>query len=209
MELTVLNQDGTQSGRTVVLNEDIFGIKPSDHAIYLDVKQFMANQRQGTHKTKRRSEVKGSTRKLHKQKGTGGSRKGDIKSPLFRGGGRIFGPEPRDYSFKVNKKVKKLARKSALTYKASESNITVLAPFSFDQPKTQNYVEFLRKLNMEGKKTLLVVPDVDRNLVLSSRNIPRTRVALAAELNTYMILNADKVLFLESSLPEIENILLD
>ncbi|HSV76259.1 MAG TPA: 50S ribosomal protein L4 [Bacteroidales bacterium] len=209
MELTVLNQDGTQSGRTVVLNEDIFGIKPNDHAIYLDVKQFMANQRQGTHKTKGRSEVKGSTRKLHKQKGTGGSRKGDIKSPLFRGGGRIFGPEPRDYSFKVNKKVKKLARKSALTYKASESNITVLAPFSFDQPKTQNYVEFLRKLNMEGKKTLLVVPDVDRNLVLSSRNIPRTRVALAAELNTYMILNADKVLFLESSLPEIENILLD
>jgi len=209
MELTVLNQDGTQSGRTVVLNEDIFGIKPNDHAIYLDVKQFMANQRQGTHKTKGRSEVKGSTRKLHKQKGTGGSRKGDIKSPLFRGGGRIFGPEPRDYNFKVNKKVKKLARKSALTYKASESNITVLAPFSFDQPKTQNYVEFLRNLKMEGKKTLLVVPDVDRNLVLSSRNIPRTKVALAAELNTYMILNADKVLFLESSLPEIENILLD
>jgi len=209
MELTVYNHDGTQSGRTVNLNENIFGIEPNDHAIYLDVKQYLANQRQGTHKTKGRSEVKGSTRKLHKQKGTGGSRKGDIKSPLLRGGGRIFGPEPRDYSFKINKKVKKLARKSALAYKASESNITVLAPFSFEQPKTKNYIEFLKNLNLEGKKTLLVVPEVDRFLTLSSRNIPRTQVALAGDLNTYMILNADKVLFFESSLPEVENILLD
>ncbi|HSV88444.1 MAG TPA: 50S ribosomal protein L4 [Bacteroidales bacterium] len=209
MELTVYNHDGTQSGRTVILNENIFGIEPSDHAIYLDVKQYLANQRQGTHKTKGRSEVTGSTRKLHKQKGTGGSRKGDIKSPLFRGGGRIFGPVPRDYSFKINKKVKKLARKSALTYKAGESNITVLAPFSFEQPRTKSYLEFLRNLNLEGKKTLLVVPEVDRNLVLSSRNIPRTKVALASELNTYMILHADKLLLVESSLQEVENILLD
>jgi large subunit ribosomal protein L4 len=209
MELTVYNIDGTQTARTVVLNDGIFAIEPNDHAIYLDVKQYLANQRQGTHKTKGRSEVAGSTRKLHRQKGTGGSRKGDIKSPIFRGGGRIFGPEPRDYSFKVNKKVKRLARKSALTYKAKDNNIMVLEPFSIEEPKTRNYLDILKKFNLENKKSLLVIPEVDRGIVLSSRNIPKAKVALASELNTYMILNADHVLILESSLPEVENILLD
>jgi len=209
MELTVYNIDGSQTARTVVLNDSIFAIQPNDHAIYLDVKQYLANQRQGTHKTKGRSEVMGSTRKLHRQKGTGGSRKGDIKSPIFRGGGRIFGPQPRDYSFKVNKKVKRLARKSALTYKAKDNNIMVLESFQFEEPKTKNYLEILKKFNLENKKSLLVIPEVDRTIVLSSRNIPKAKVALASELNTYMILNADHLLILESSLPEVENILLD
>lgn len=209
MELTVYNIDGTKTARTVVLNDGIFGIEPNDHAIYLDVKQYLANQRQGTHKSKERSEIAGSTRKLHRQKGTGGSRKGDIKSPVFRGGGRIFGPVPRDYSFKVNKKVKKLARRSALTYKAIDNNIMVLEHFSMEEPKTKKYLEILKKFNLENKKSLLVVPEVDRNLVLSSRNIPKAKVALASDLNTYMILNADQVLLVESSLPEVENILLD
>ena len=209
MELTVYNIDGTKTARTVVLNDGIFGVEPNDHAIYLDVKQYLANQRQGTHKSKERNEIAGSTRKLHRQKGTGGSRKGDIKSPLFRGGGRIFGPVPRDYSFKVNKKVKRLARKSALTYKAKDNNIMVLETFKMDEPRTKNYLEILKKYNLENKKSLLVVPEVDRNLVLSSRNIPKAKVALASDLNTYMILNADHLLLVESSLPEVENILLD
>ncbi|MDX9942012.1 MAG: 50S ribosomal protein L4 [Bacteroidales bacterium] len=209
MELTVYNIDGTKTARTVVLNDGIFGVEPNDHAIYLDVKQYLANQRQGTHKSKERNEIAGSTRKLHRQKGTGGSRKGDIKSPLFRGGGRIFGPVPRDYSFKVNKKVKRLARKSALTYKAKDNNIMVLETFKMDEPRTKNYLEILKKFNLENKKSLLVVPEVDRNLVLSSRNIPKAKVALASDLNTYMILNADHLLLVESSLPEVENILLD
>jgi large subunit ribosomal protein L4 len=209
MELTVYNIDGTKTARTVVLNDGIFAIEPNDHAIYLDVKQFLANQRQGTHKTKGRSEVKGSTRKLHRQKGTGGSRKGDIKSPIFRGGGRIFGPEPRDYSFKINKKVKRLARKSALTYKAKDNNIMVLEHFSIEEAKTKSYLEILKKFSLENIKSLLVIPETDRNMVLSSRNLPKAKVALASELNTYMILNADQVLLLESSLPEVENILLD
>jgi len=209
MELTVYNIDGTKTARTVALNDGIFSIEPNDHAIYLDVKQYLANQRQGTHKTKGRSEVMGSTRKLHRQKGTGGSRKGDIKSPIFRGGGRIFGPEPRDYSFKVNKKVKRLARKSALTYKAKDNSIMVLEHFSIEEPKTKNYLEILKKFNLENKKSLLVIPEVDRSIALSSRNLPKAKVALASELNTYMILNADHLLLLESSLPEVENILLD
>lgn len=209
MELTVYNIDGTKTARTVQLNDGIFGIEPNDHAIYLDVKQYLANQRQGTHKSKERGEVAGSTRKLHRQKGTGGSRKGDIKSPVFRGGGRIFGPVPRDYSFKVNKKVKKLARRSALTYKAIDNNIMVLEHFSMEEPKTKKYLEILKKFNLEDKKSLLVVPEVDRNLVLSSRNIPKAKVAMASDLNTYMILNADQLLLVESSLPEVENILLD
>ncbi len=209
MELTVYNIDGTKTARTVVLNDGIFAIEPNDHAIYLDVKQYLANQRQGTHKTKGRSEVMGSTRKLHRQKGTGGSRKGDIKSPLFRGGGRIFGPEPRDYSFKVNKKVKRLARKSALTYKAQDNNIMVLEQFSMQEPKTRNFLEILKKFNVENKKSLLVIPEADRGILLSSRNLPKAKVALAAELNTYMILNADQLLIMEGSLAEVENILLD
>jgi len=209
MELAVYKTDGTKTSKTVELNQDVFAIEPSDHAIYLDVKQFLANQRQGTHKTKGRSEVKGSTRKLHRQKGTGGSRKGDIKSPIFRGGGRIFGPEPRDYSFKINKKVKRLARKSALTYKAKDNNIMVLEHFSIEEAKTKSYLEILKKFSLENIKSLLVIPETDRNMVLSSRNLPKAKVALASELNTYMILNADQVLLLESSLPEVENILLD
>ncbi len=209
MELTVYNIDGSQTARTVVLNDGIFAIEPNDHAIYLDVKQYLANQRQGTHKTKGRSEVMGSTRKLHRQKGTGGSRKGDIKSPLLRGGGRVFGPQPRDYSFKVNKKVKRLARKSALTYKAKGNSIMVLEPFTMEEPRTKSYLEILKKFNLEDKKSLLVIPEVDRAIVLSSRNIPKAKVALASELNTYMILNADHLLILENSLPEVENILLD
>lgn len=209
MELTIYNIDGTKTARTVVLNDGIFGIEPNDHAIYLDVKQYLANKRQGTHKTKERGEVAGSTRKLHRQKGTGGSRKGDIKSPIFRGGGRIFGPVPRDYSFKVNKKVKKLARRSALTYKAIDNNIMVFEAFNMEEPKTKKYLEILKKFNLEDKKSLLVVPEVDRNLILSSRNIPKAKVALASDLNTYMILNADHLLLVESSLPEVENILLD
>ncbi|HAK00027.1 MAG TPA: 50S ribosomal protein L4 [Bacteroidales bacterium] len=209
MELTVYNFDGTTTDRSVVLNDEIFGILPSDHAIYLDVKQYLANQRQGTAKTKGRSEVAGSTRKLHKQKGTGGSRKGDIKSPIFRGGGTMFGPQPRDYSFKVNKKVKRLARKSALTYKAQANNITVLAPFSFAEPKTKNYLEFLKKFSLEGKKTLLVLAEKDRHVELAARNLPRTKVVMAGDLNTYMILHYEKLLMIENSLTEVENILLD
>lgn len=209
MELTVYNFDGTTTSRTVVLKEEIFGIQPNDHAIYLDVKQYLANQRQGTHKTKGRSDVAGSTRKLHKQKGTGGSRKGDIKSPIFRGGGTMFGPQPRDYSFKVNKKVKRLARRSALTYKALNNNITVFAPFSFAEAKTKNYVEFLKKFEFDGKKTLLVLAEKDHHIELAARNIPKAKVVLAGDLNTYTILHAEKLLLLENSISEVENILLD
>lgn len=208
MELVVYNIDGTQTSKSVSLSDEIFGIEPNDHAIYMDVKHYLANQRQGTHKTKGRSEVKGSTRKLHRQKGTGGSRKGDIKNPIFRGGGRIFGPEPRDYSFKLNKKVKKLARKSALSYKAKDNNIIVLEGFSIE-PKTKNYVEILKKFNLDNKKSLLVLPEVDRSIVLSSRNLPKAKVSVATDLNTYMILDADQMIILEESLPKVESTLLD
>lgn len=208
MELAVYNKDGSKTSRTVTLNQDVFAIQPNDHAIYLDVKQYMANQRQGTHKVKSRNEIKGSTRKLRRQKGTGFARVGDIKSPILRGGGKVFGPKPRDYSFKVNKKVKRLARKSALSYKTKAESLLVLEDFSFETPKTKNYLEVLRSFNLEGKKSLLVLPAVDHSIVLSSRNIPRARVALAAELNTYMILNADRLLILESSIKEMEEYLL-
>jgi len=208
MELVVYKIDGTQTTKSVSLNDEIFGIEPNDHAIYMDVKHYLANQRQGTHKTKGRSEVKGSTRKVHRQKGTGGSRKGDIKNPLFRSGGTVFGPQPRDYSFKLNKKVKRLARKSALSYKAKENNITVLEKFSIE-PKTKNFVEILKKFNLQDKKSLLVVPEVDRSILLSSRNLPKAKVSVASDLNTYMILNADHMIILEDSLPKVEGILLD
>ena len=208
MELAVYNKDGSKTSRTVTLNQDVFAIEPNDHAIYLDVKQYMANQRQGTHKVKSRNEIKGSTRKLRRQKGTGFARVGDIKSPILRGGGKVFGPKPRDYSFKVNKKVKRLARKSALSYKTKAESLLVLEDFSFETPRTKNYLEVLRSFNLEGKKSLLVLPAVDHSVVLSSRNIPRARVALAAELNTYMILNADRLLILESSIKEMEDYLL-
>ncbi|MBI4929512.1 MAG: 50S ribosomal protein L4 [Bacteroidetes bacterium] len=209
MELTVVNIKGDKTKRKVSLHDSIFGIEPNDHAIYLDVKQFLANQRQGTHKAKTRNEIHGSTRKLHKQKGTGGSRKGDIKSPIFRGGGRIFGPEPRDYHFKLNKKVKQLARMSALSHKAKNNSITVLEDFSFENPKTKNYAELLSNLEMNGKKTLLVVGNDDKNINLSARNIQSAKVTSANSLSTYDIINANILLLSEGSLKTIETILLD
>lgn len=207
MDIAVHNIKGNKSKRTVSLNDSIFNIEPNDHAIYLDVKQYLANQRQGTHKAKTRNEIHGSTRKLHKQKGTGGSRKGDIKSPIFRGGGRIFGPEPRDYHFKLNKKVKQLARISALSQKAKSNSITVLEDFNFENPKTKNYAELLGNLEMNGKKTLLVIHNDDKNITLSARNIQSAKVTSANSLNTYDIMNANNLLLSESSIKAIENIL--
>lgn len=206
MEIAVYTIDGKETGRKVELADAIFGIKPNDHAIYLDVKQFMANQRQGTHKAKQRNEVHGSTRKLHKQKGTGGSRKGSIKNPLYRHGGRVFGPVPRDYSFKLNKKVKELARRSALSYKAKDS-ITVLEDFTLDNPKTKAYLQILQNLGAVDKKTLLVLPEVNKNVVLSSRNIPKAKVMLANQINTYSLIYADHLFISEGSLSTIEELL--
>ena len=205
MELTVYSIDGSKTSKTLTLNDEIFGVTPNDHAIYLDVKQHMANRRQGTHKTKERGEIKGSTKKLRRQKGTGAARIGDIKSPLLRGGGVIFGPQPRDYSFKVNKKVKQLAKKSALSYKAKDENLMVLEDFSMETPSTKKFFEILRSFELEGKKSLLVLPEGDRTIQLSSRNIPRAFVVRADQLNTYMILNADRVLFVEGAVKELEN----
>ena len=208
MELAVYNIDGNKTTKTVELNDSIFGIEPNDHAIYLDVKQYLANKRQGTHATKQRNEIKGSTRKLRRQKGTGAARIGDIKSPLLRGGGRAFGKKPKDYSFKLNKKVKRLARKSALAYKAKDNSVMILEDFSFEAPKTKKYLEILERFNMLDKKSLLVIPAADRNIFLSSRNIPKARIALASDINTYEILNAQHLVFVESSIKEVENILL-
>ncbi len=208
MELAVYSIDGNKTAKTVELNDSIFGVEPNDHAIYLDVKQYLANQRQGTHATKQRNEVSGSTRKLRRQKGTGGARIGDINSPLLRGGGRAFGKKPRDYSFKVNKKVKRLARKSAIAYKLKDNNVLVLEDFTFDTPKTKQYVEILKKFNMENKKSLLVIPASDKNVVLASRNIPKASVAIASDINTYQILNAQHLVFVESSIKEVENTLM-
>ena len=207
MELAVLNTSGSATGRKVTLNDDIFGIDPNDHAIYLDVKQYLANQRQCTHSSKEKSTVSGSTKKLHRQKGTGGSRKGSIKSGTFVGGARIHGPRPRDYSFKLNKKLKQLARKSALAYKAKEDNITVLEVFGMDDPKTKNYLNILNGLNFANNKTLLVLADYNENIYKSGRNLPKAKVMAAKDLNTYDILHADKVIFVENSVEVIENIL--
>jgi large subunit ribosomal protein L4 len=194
MEVKVLNVSGKETGAKVQLPEAIFGIEPNDHAIYLDVKQFLANQRQGTHKSKQRNEIAGSTRKLYKQKGTGGARAGSVKSPLFNGGGRVFGPQPRDYSFKLNKKLKVLARKSALSYKAQDSSIIVLEDFNFDSIKTKNYVQLANDLNVTDVKTLLVLGEANNNVYLSSRNLKKTKVITADQLNTYDVLNAGKLL---------------
>jgi len=207
MELEVYKISGEKTDRKVELNDSIFGITPNDHAIYLDAKQYMANQRQGTHSSKEKSTVSGSTRKLKRQKGTGTARFGSIKSPLFRGGGRIFGPQPRDYSFKLNKKLKKLARCSALSYKAKDNNIVVLEDFSFEAPKTKEYISMLSKFNVSDKKTLLVLHEVDNNVILSSRNLKKAKVVQANSLNTYDILNANNLLISESSIKEIEKIL--
>jgi large subunit ribosomal protein L4 len=208
MELAIYNINGSKTAKTINLNENIFGIEPNDHAIYLDVKQYLANQRQGTHASKQRNEVKGSTRKLRRQKGTGGARIGDIKSPVLRGGGRAFGLKPRDYSFKLNKKVKILARQSALSYKLKDNNVLILEDFSFDSPKTKQYLEILKSFNLLDKKSLLVLPESDKNIVLSSRNIPKAKVAIASDINTYEILNAKHLVFVESALKEVENTLL-
>jgi large subunit ribosomal protein L4 len=206
MEVVVYNVSGAQTDRKINLDDAIFGIEPNDHAIYLDVKQFMANRRQGTHSSKEKSQLTGSTRKLKKQKGTGGARSGSIKSPLFKGGARVFGPHPRDYDFKLNKKLKKLARKSALSYKVKDESIMVVEDFTFENPKTKNFAELLKNFKTEGKKLLLVTTNVDMNVLLSSRNLPRVKVIQASDLNTYEILDAGRLLLTESSVKEIENI---
>ncbi|REJ81625.1 MAG: 50S ribosomal protein L4 [Bacteroidetes bacterium] len=205
MELAILNTSGKETGKKVKLNDEIFGIEPNDHAIYLDVKQFLANQRQGTHKSKERAEIARTTKKLKRQKGTGGARAGSMKSPLFVGGGRVFGPRPRDYSFKLNKKLKHLACKSALTYKAKEKGIMMLESFKMDSPKTKGYVDILKNLSLADQKVLMVLPQHDSNIYLSSRNIERNKVTTAAELNTYDILNAQNIVFVEGSVPVLEN----
>jgi large subunit ribosomal protein L4 len=204
MEIKVLNKAGEETGRTVTLDEQIFGIEPNDHAIYLDVKQILANKRQGTHSSKERADVSGSTRKIKKQKGTGTARAGSIKSPVFRGGGRVFGPRPRSYDFKLNKKLKALARKSALTYKALEESILVIEDFNFETPKTLEMVQISNNLKITDNKSLFVLPDENKNIYLSSRNLERVSVVIASELNTYQILNAKKVVVLESSVNKIE-----
>ncbi len=207
MEIAVLKNSGEDTGRKVSLSEDIFGIEPNDHAIYLDVKQFLANQRQGTHKSKERAEISGSTRKIKKQKGTGTARAGSIKSPIFRGGGRVFGPRPRNYGFKLNKKLKALARKSALAYKAKDNSVVVLEDFSFDAPKTKNFTNVLSSLSVTDKKTLLVLGEQDKNVLLSGRNLKNAKVITADSLNTYDVLNADSLLLSESSIEKLENLL--
>lgn len=207
MELKVLNQEGKETGKSVELNDSIYGVEPNDHAIYLDVKQYLANQRQGTHKSKQRNEVSGSTRKLKKQKGTGGARCGSIKAPVFVGGGRVFGPEPRDYSFKLNKKVKQLARKSALAYKAKANEIVVVDNVVMDAPKTKSYVALLDNLKISGKNSLLVLSESNKNIYLSSRNLQGVEVTTADLLNTYQIMKASSLVITENSLEIIENLL--
>jgi len=204
MELTVYNINGEETGRKVSLDDAIFGIEPNDHAIYLDVKQILANNRQGTHKSKERSEVAGSTRKIKRQKGTGTARAGSIKSPIFRGGGRVFGPRPRDYHFKLNKKVKRLARKSALSYKAAENKITVLEDFNFDTPKTKNFLNLIKSFNLEGKKMMILMPTNDSNVYLSARNIQEVLFLNSKSINTFDIMKAQQILVTESSLNDIE-----
>jgi len=207
MEVKVLNLSGKETGAKVQLPESVFGLEPNDHAIYLDVKQYLANQRQGTHKSKQRNEIAGSTRKLHKQKGTGGARAGSIKSPLFNGGGRVFGPQPRDYSFKLNKKLKQVARKSALSYKAKDNNIVVLDEVKFDASKTKNYVALINALNVADEKTLLVLPAYDEIVYKSSRNLKKAKVIVASDLNTYDVLNATKLLLTTDSVKSLEEAL--
>ena len=205
MEIAVLDIKGKETGRKANLSDAVFAIEPNNHAVYLDVKQYLANQRQGTHKAKERAEIAGSTRKIKKQKGTGTARAGSIKSPVFKGGGRVFGPTPRSYSFKLNKNLKRLARKSALSLKASSSAITVVEDFNFDTPKTKNFIEVLRALGLENKKSLIVLGDSNKNVYLSSRNLSTSEVVNASELSTYKILNANNIVFLEGSLEGIES----
>lgn len=203
MELSVIQYTGVDTGKKVTLSKDIFGIVPNDHAIYMDIRHILANKRQGTHKAKEKGEVAGSTRKIKKQKGTGGARAGSIKSPLFKGGGRVFGPRPKGYGFKINKKLKQLAKKSVLTYKAQKGGIAILEDFGFELPKTKTYVEMLNRLQLGAQKTLLILSVVNKNLVLASRNIPHSKVMLADQINTYDLLNANKLLICETALEKI------
>ncbi|MCL2649827.1 MAG: 50S ribosomal protein L4 [Candidatus Azobacteroides sp.] len=205
MELSVYNIKGEDTGKKVTLSDSIFGVEPNDHAIYLDVKQHLANKRQGTHKSKERSEVSGSTRKLGRQKGGGGARRGDINSPVLVGGGRVFGPKPRDYEFKLNKKVKALARKSALAYKAKENAIVIVEDFSFEAPKTKDFVAMAKNLKVADKKLLLVLAENNNNIYLSARNLQKTNVTTVSELNTYKVLDAAQLIVTESSLAAINN----
>lgn len=207
MELSVLNIKGQATGKTVSLSDEVFGIEPNEHVVYLDVKQYLANQRQGTHKSKERGEVSYSTRKIKRQKGTGGARAGSIKSPVFVGGGRVFGPKPRDYSFKLNKKVKALARKSVLSQKAKANGISVVEDFTFDAPKTKQYLSFLNALSLTGKKTLLILPEYNNNVYLSGRNIPKTNITTASDVNTYDLINAEVLLISETAVSKLENLL--
>ena len=207
MEVSVFNIKGEDTGRKVTLNDSVFGIEPNDHAIYLDVKQYLAAQRQGTAKSKERSEMSGSTRKLGRQKGGGGARRGDINSPVLVGGARVFGPKPRNYSFKLNKKVKALARRSALSYKAQEGALVVVEDFTFDTPKTKSFIEVVNNLKVADKKVLVVLAGADKNVYLSARNIQGAKVAIASNINTYGVLNAGKMIVTESALNQIETVL--
>ena len=206
MELAVYNKEGQDTGRRVVLNDEVFAIEPNEHALYLDVKQYLANQRQGTHKSKERSEVSGSTRKLHKQKGGGGSRIGDINSPVLVGGGRVFGPRPRDYRFKLNRKLKDLARRSALSLKAAAGQIVVVDELNFEAPKTKNFVNFAKNLKVEGKKVLVVLSDKNNNVYLSMRNVPDARMMRATDIHAYAVLNTEALVLTEASVEIINNL---
>ena len=207
MEVSVLNIKGQDTGKKVTLNDSVFGVEPNDHAIYLDVKQYLAAQRQGTAKTKERSELTGSTRKLGRQKGGGGARRGDINSPLLVGGARVFGPKPRDYRFKLNKKVKQLARRSALSYKVQENALVVVEDFTFEAPKTKNFIALLNDLDLAGKKVLVVAAGSDKNLYLSARNLPKAKVAVASDINTYGVLDASVLVLTESAVAKVEEVL--
>lgn len=207
MELAVLNKEGKETGNKVSLPQEIFGIEPNEHAVYLDVKLNLANKRQGTHKAKERGEITGSMKKLKRQKGTGTARSGSIKNPLLRGGGRIFGPRPRDYSFKLNRKVKKLAKKSVLSSKATENNILIVESLDFKKPYTKDYIAFISAINSADTKTLLILPEMDHNITLSARNLQKCNVITVGQLSTYDLLNADKIIILEAAVPKIEEIL--
>ena len=207
MEVSVLNIKGQDTGKKVTLNDSVFGVEPNDHAIYLDVKQYLAAQRQGTAKTKERSELSGSTRKLGRQKGGGGARRGDINSPLLVGGARVFGPKPRDYRFKLNKKVKQLARRSALSYKVQENALVVVEDFTFEAPKAKNFIALLNDLDLAGKKVLVVAAGSDKNLYLSARNLPKAKVAVASDINTYGVLDASVLVLTESAVAKVEEVL--
>ena len=204
MELSVYNIKGENTGRKVTLSDSVFGIEPNDHAIYLDVKQYMANKRQGTHKSKERSEISGSTKKLGRQKGGGGARRGDINSPVMVGGGRVFGPVPRDYSFKLNKKVKRLARKSAFAYKAKNDQLIVVEDFTFEAPKTKEYIAMTNNLKISDKKSLIILSEINKNVYLSARNLPTVKVVTVSELSTYELLNAKTLVFTEDAVSAIE-----